>query len=148
MMQKDMSLTQIEQAFRLCRKVGIIPGASVMFGMPGERRSEMWQTLRFLIKISPGYVFFNPFLGIPGSQIYEEIERKNLIYKRFEGLVLPNNEVMTWAEKVSFAERATLLFYLYPPNMMRFIRQRGLRYALDRTKEVLQKIKVESDGKG
>jgi len=141
-MHKDITLAQIKRAFRLCRKVGITPGASVMFGIPGETRAEMRQTLRFLLKISPEYVFFNPFLGIPGSAVFEEIETNNLAYQRFEGLVLPNNEVMTWPEKVSFTERATFLFYLFPPNMFRFLRQRGLLYAFQRVRDAFQKIRT------
>lgn len=146
-MHKDITLAQIKKAFKLSRNAGIIPGASVMFGMPGETRAEMKQTFRFLLKISPGYVFFNPFLGIPGSSVFQEIETNNLAYQRFEGLVLPNNEVMTWPEKVAFTERATFLFYLFPPNMFSFLRQRGLLYAFQRVMDAFPKIKTVSHEK-
>jgi radical SAM superfamily enzyme YgiQ (UPF0313 family) len=102
MLDKGITVEQTESAFKLCRKYGIKPGASAMFGIPGEKKDEMMQTYRLLRRIKPSYFFIAPFLGIPGSRMYDTIVEKNLVYRRYEGLVLPNTEELTWTEKEDF----------------------------------------------
>jgi len=129
-LEKGITLEQSKDAFRLCSKYKIKTGASVMLGIPGETKEEMKETLKFLTVLKPDYVFFNAFLGIPGSKLYDIIEKKGLIYKRYEGLILPSTEEMSWPEKEKFVEKANIYFQLNIKRIIKKIKKEGLLFVI------------------
>lgn len=139
MLKKGTTLQQARKAFKLCAQCKIKSGASVMLGIPGETKDEIKKTVEFVESIDPYYIFFNPFLGIPGSEIYPTIERKNLVYKRYGTLVLPNTEDLTWPEKEEFVRFASFHFYFsHPRRIWRKIRIEGLSSVLLKSIRVLR----------
>jgi len=70
---KGTTLEHIRRAFKICDEVGIKRGASFMIGVPGETVEEMHETIKFGVEIDPDYVWFNVFVGIPKSPIYDSI---------------------------------------------------------------------------
>lgn len=75
-LNKGITIEQVERAVQLCRKAGIKIGASFMIGIPGETIREMKMTLELAKKLKPDYCWFNVFVGLPNSPLYEEIIRK------------------------------------------------------------------------
>jgi radical SAM superfamily enzyme YgiQ (UPF0313 family) len=70
---KKTTLEHARRAFKMCDEAGIKRGASFMVGVPGETLEEMYETIKFAVKIDPDYVWFNIFVGIPKSPIYDSI---------------------------------------------------------------------------
>lgn len=70
--KKGITLDQARHAVALCKKVGILPHASFMVGLPGETTETLQDTLAFAIElnIAHGYHFLAPF---PGTTIREHI---------------------------------------------------------------------------
>jgi radical SAM superfamily enzyme YgiQ (UPF0313 family) len=56
--------------------------AGIMFGMPGETREEVRQTVALIDEIQPDWVdpaFFTPY---PGTTLHEYCERKGLLIEQ------------------------------------------------------------------
>jgi len=150
MLKKGTNLEQIESTFRRVKSHGIAAGASVILGIPGQTMEENRETIRFVRRLDPEWVYFNTFLGLPGSEMYQEILDRGLVWQEWEGLILPNSEIMTWPEKQAFKRRAELLFNVRPKMLRRHLRRMGLRGFVRKSFNALSRyvdaIRYESRG--
>jgi radical SAM superfamily enzyme YgiQ (UPF0313 family)/glycosyltransferase involved in cell wall biosynthesis/2-polyprenyl-3-methyl-5-hydroxy-6-metoxy-1,4-benzoquinol methylase len=89
MLQKNITVQQIKDAFRLCNEYNIKAAASVIVGVPDEKDSDLRQTNDLLRQINPTVVWPNVFVGIPDSELYrfalnnrlyEYIDDRGLVY--------------------------------------------------------------------
>ena len=66
-LKKDVTSKEIEQAFRLCREVGMNTVVYFMIGTPVERtRQDVLDTIEYSIRLKPDFVMYNiltPFQG-------------------------------------------------------------------------------------
>jgi radical SAM superfamily enzyme YgiQ (UPF0313 family) len=97
-----------------------------MLGIPQQSLEENYESLRFIKKISPDMVVFNVFMGLPGTKLYKYIIEHDLIYKQWEGIILPNSEVLTWPEKIKLKQKVELIYNMSPSVLLRHIRRMGL----------------------
>lgn len=73
LLQKGVTISDVENAFRLCRKVGIKTVAYFMLGCPTERtREDILNTIRFSISLKPDFVMYNVLTPFPGTTLYDE----------------------------------------------------------------------------
>jgi len=75
--KKDIMPEDVINSAKLCLKHDIIPQYSFMVGLPGEKRSEMMETLELidqLVKLSDKIQILGPqaFRPYPGSELYQE----------------------------------------------------------------------------
>jgi len=77
-MNKKLKVNEAKEAIRLTRKAGINVSATFMFGMPGETRESMRETVEFCKEME---IFNVPFFTVPypGTLLYEQLKSKNLI---------------------------------------------------------------------
>jgi radical SAM superfamily enzyme YgiQ (UPF0313 family) len=97
-----------------------------MFGIPGETKADMLETIRFAQSLSIDRAQFNNFMPLPGSEIYRTLKHKfqNLDYDRFfvhDVAYVP--EGMTRKEIKSVQRKAYLGFYLRFGVMLRLWRE-------------------------
>ena len=78
MLHKGVDKKRAVKTFRLCKKYGIRTGASFVVGLPGETKDEIYETLDFAHHLDSYYTWFNYYLGIPGSDLYDRIIKENL----------------------------------------------------------------------
>ena len=83
MLHKGVDKEKAIITFKLCRKYGIKTGASFMLGLPGETKQEMYETFHFAHKLDSYWTWFNYYLGIPGSDLYDRIIAEKL-YDRLD----------------------------------------------------------------
>jgi radical SAM superfamily enzyme YgiQ (UPF0313 family) len=83
-LNKGITLSQIREAYSLCRKVGIKAGASFMIGSPGETMDDMHKTIELAKELEPEFAWFNIFTGYPTSPLYEYV-RQNKLYEKEVG---------------------------------------------------------------
>lgn len=57
--QKDMQVSQVEQAFRACRRQGIRTLGTFIIGLEGETREDVLRDVEFAKKLDCDYVSFN-----------------------------------------------------------------------------------------
>jgi radical SAM superfamily enzyme YgiQ (UPF0313 family) len=80
---KGITLTQAEQAVRLCRKHGIKVVAYFIIGYIGETEKTVRQTIRFARKLKPDFAAFFPATPMPGTRLCSEAEDAGLIAKDY-----------------------------------------------------------------
>jgi glycosyltransferase involved in cell wall biosynthesis len=71
-LQKKITPEQTRAAFDLCREFGIKTAASVIVGTPGETPQDLQQTLALISDLTPTVTWFNVFVGIPRSPLYQQ----------------------------------------------------------------------------
>ena len=73
LLQKGVSIAEIENAFRLCREVGIRTVAYFMLGTQVEKtREDLLRTIDFSIRLQPDFVMYNIMTPFPGTTLFDE----------------------------------------------------------------------------
>ena len=130
-MNKNITVSKTESAFRLARKVGIRTIASCVIGMPEDTRESMNKTISFVKKLNPSYALYSLATPYPGTRFYNETFKKNLInikdWSKYT-LIDPVLETIdcTSAELRSIQKKAFLKFYLRPGYLARQVSQDGM----------------------
>lgn len=130
-MNKNITISKTENAFRLARKVGIRTIASCVIGMPEDTRKSIANTIAFVKNLNPNYALYSLATPYPGTRFYNETFKKNLIqikdWSKFTLLdpVLKTVDVSS-KELRSIQKKAFLKFYLRPGYLAKQVSQDGL----------------------
>lgn len=125
--RKHLTLETIKKKMSYFRKVHIKTTGFFMFGIPGETKKEMMQTIKFAKSLNIDRAQFNNFMPLPGSQLYVELREKGM--KRIDhdhffvhdvGYV---PETMTRKMMKNIQRRAYLEFYLRPKIIMGLLKE-------------------------
>jgi len=81
-MNKRIKKERVAEAIGLCRKHRIIPGGTLIFGMPGEDESSIGETVAFCRahRLATGMFFATPY---PGTDLYKDPEVFRKILARY-----------------------------------------------------------------
>ena len=79
---KGFTIGQIENAFRLAKKVGMNTEMYLIIGVPGEVQEDIEMTKRMIAKLEPSSIDISFLTPIPGTEIYEMT--KHLIEKEID----------------------------------------------------------------
>jgi anaerobic magnesium-protoporphyrin IX monomethyl ester cyclase len=82
--QKNETLGQIEEAFKICKEEGMIAYGFFMFGLPGDTEETMQQTIDFAKKCDPDIAKFGIMIPLPSTPIYEEWKGKYIISENWD----------------------------------------------------------------
>lgn len=96
-LNKQLTVEQIEKAIRLCKKYNIRCSCSLITGVPGETYEDYLSTRKLMRKLNPYSCGFNVFVGIPNSKLYRYV-LDNRLYEHIDdvGLVyLPGYNTKT-----------------------------------------------------
>jgi len=77
MLNKKITVEQIETAINLCKKYNIRTYCSLITGVPGETYEDYLLTIRLMEKLKPYKYEFNVFVGIPDSPLYKYVLDNN-----------------------------------------------------------------------
>ncbi len=116
---KNITLKQIRQCFKWVRESGIESAAHIIFGLPGETRETIKQTMKFVKEINPDYIQFYSAIPFPGTRFYNEAKKAGWItsnnWDDFElGKNIISTPKLSVEELASLRKRAYLEFYLRP----------------------------------
>lgn len=78
MLDKKITVEQIERAINFCKKYNIRTYCSLITGVPGETYEDYLLTKKLMDKLKPYSYGFNVFVGIPDSPLYKYILNNNL----------------------------------------------------------------------
>jgi len=78
-MNKNISLREIERAFKLCQQVGIKGEAPFILGLPGETHASVAQNLRFWKSLKSYSSWFSKAMPFPGTAFRREVIKKGHI---------------------------------------------------------------------
>jgi radical SAM superfamily enzyme YgiQ (UPF0313 family) len=129
---KNITLEQIIQAFKLCREEGIHVACSFMVGIPGETINDMNATFNFAKKLDPDWCQFNVFVAVPGSGLYEEVLQKGLYDRAEDFVTYVKTEEFNYELVLKISKRFHREFNRSPKRMLHRIRREGLLSILGR----------------
>lgn len=68
---KEITVEQIEKAFRWAKEAGIKAGMFLIIGVPGETQEDIDKTKDMISKLGPSFIDISYLTPIPGTEIYE-----------------------------------------------------------------------------
>lgn len=80
--RKKIDSEKVRRAVTLARKYGIKVICSFIIGAPMEKKEEMRATLKFALELDPDYAQFSVLTPYPGTEIFDEAERKGWILSK------------------------------------------------------------------
>ena len=154
-LKKDVTSREIEQAFALCREVGIHTVAYFMLGTPVERtRHDVLDTIDYSIRLKPDFVMYNLMTPFPGTTLYDEGLRDGVLDQAAWDTFMrdPNEEfkAQVWDEYFTREELRELLnlaykrFYWRPSFMVKNLFQ--IRNVEDFRRKATAGLRLLSDG--
>lgn len=81
---KQITVGQIKNAFRLCRKNGIRTSANIMFNLPNEIEEDLLLTQELLDRIKPTVAAVQLYVPELGSKFYEEYVSPQLTTSEYD----------------------------------------------------------------
>jgi len=125
--KKHLTIEKIREKIDLLTKTGIKVTGFFMFGIPGETKAEMIQTIKLAKELNIQRAQFNNFMPLPGSELYLQLNKesvKSLNYNHFfvhdVGFV-PDG--LTRRQMKNIQRRAYLEFYLRPKIIIGLMRE-------------------------
>ncbi|MDH4209202.1 MAG: radical SAM protein, partial [Anaerolineae bacterium] len=111
-MKKRITLDQVRQAFKDCREVGIKTQAFFLFGVPGENRETIEETIQFAKEIDADSTQFAIAIPHPGTQLYETcMDNGWLVFDNWEDFAAENSLIETEALTREDVEKARIHAY-------------------------------------
>jgi anaerobic magnesium-protoporphyrin IX monomethyl ester cyclase len=138
--RKQADPEQVEQAFRWCHELGILPHAFIMLGAPEERVEDMELTYKLIRKIKPSSWMVYTTTPLPGSDLYAYAQEHDLLniegYEQFDNAensllgrlpmklrYLTGNDIIRYRNKIN--RRLILANILNPQVVLRACRAPG-----------------------
>lgn len=149
-LNKGVSLKQIEEAFRLTKKAGLATLAYFMIGSPTETKSDILKTIKFAKKLNPDYVHITITTPFPATNLYKSALEEKVITTDYwrEFACDPSKGVTTryWEKELTKPELLVLLniaykkFYFRPRYI--FKKLLGVKSPRELTKGISVGIKL------
>jgi len=128
-MGKNLSIEEIERAFRLVRGAGIRTKASFIIGLPGETEQTIMDSVRLWKKIRPDWGDFSRAIPFPGTKLEQEVRENGHALCDCEDFILgktlvrtdslSGDELEAWARKISkVVLKDKLVSLLRSPSIM------------------------------
>jgi radical SAM superfamily enzyme YgiQ (UPF0313 family) len=87
-LKAEYSVSEIETFVSEIKKAGMQIDLTVMYGVPHETESDRQKTESFITKLAPDFLNIKIFVGLPGSELYEEAQ--NLPHRIDDnGIIIP-----------------------------------------------------------
>lgn len=134
LINKGVTLAQVEETFQLTKKAGISIRGFFMLGLPTETREESLATIAFAKKIDPLWAQFTITVPYPGTQMFHDLDQMGQIqtydwgrYNTWSGwkgedqipFVPQGRSIEELAELQKMALRS---FYLRPSVVWKFLK--------------------------
>jgi len=125
LIQKDITIKQVKDAFKWTRKAGIEIKAFFMLGLPTETKEESLQTIKFTKDSKPDWIQVTITVPYPGTKLYELAQKdgtlKSLKWEDYQTWAGWSDKELVYTPKDRNAEelkemqrRAMREFYLRP----------------------------------
>jgi anaerobic magnesium-protoporphyrin IX monomethyl ester cyclase len=117
--KKDITISQIEYAFKASKVLGIETTAFFMIGNPGETRETIEKTIEFSRKLDPDYARFCLATPFPGTEFYENEKCGEQDWSKSDILHSTDTEFIKGEEIEAYLRKAYRSFYFRPRFIVR-----------------------------
>ncbi len=77
--RKNITLDQVRNAVRICKKAGIDLHCDFMVGLPGDDEKTMQDTIDFALELDPNIALFSITTPFPGTELYRDLKEKGIL---------------------------------------------------------------------
>jgi anaerobic magnesium-protoporphyrin IX monomethyl ester cyclase len=116
-LQKGLTISQVERAFQMTRDAGIETLAYFMIGNPTETREDVMDTIALTKRLDPDYIHLTILTPFPATEVYlDGLKRgilKNDFWREFARNPRPDFEPQYWPEHFTKQELFGLLVQAY-----------------------------------
>jgi anaerobic magnesium-protoporphyrin IX monomethyl ester cyclase len=123
---RTITLRQTENAFRLCKQVGIRVACSFMLGFPDETWEDLEATRKFADKLDPDWCQFNVFIAYPDSSLYQEILQSGKYDRLDDYLLTVKSDEFDYKSLMEIQRRFFHEHNGAPKRVLRRIRREGV----------------------
>ncbi len=130
--EKGTKISEIRDAFRWAKELGVSTLATFVLGLPGETRESLEQTLDLALEIEPTFCSFNVASPRMGTELRHEMIDSGMIQDADDQVLdssrsLPvfSTEALSAEEVQRFRQRAIRRFYLRPSYIAQRLRRMG-----------------------
>ena len=121
-MGKNVSIGEIERAFRLTREAGIKCVTNFLIGNPGETWETMNDSLRLALRLKPWAVGFTIVIPFPRTALREELQEQGMLIEENYDMYTPERCLMriaglTHEDIQEFRNYASHRMMLQPSNI-------------------------------
>jgi len=143
---KKITLGDIRKTVKMAKDVGLEVTGHVIFGLPGETKQTMEETLKFCLDIDLDFAQFYCAVPFPGSYFYQEAKKNNWIidsaWPYFEqNFCVLNYGHLSAKEIMDFRKKSFRKFYLRPKMVVKTLKKidsfAGLKYFLSMIKDFI-----------
>jgi radical SAM superfamily enzyme YgiQ (UPF0313 family) len=127
--KKQITPEQIKSALEMTKKAGIETHATIMFGLPGENKKTIKETIDFVLKLNPDYAQFPVAIPYPGTEFYNLAREKGWLksdnWEDYSGekAVIEYPQVLSQKEIEKASRDAYKKFYLRPKYVIKKIKK-------------------------
>jgi radical SAM superfamily enzyme YgiQ (UPF0313 family) len=140
---RTITIEQTENAFRLCKQVGIRVACSFMIGFPDETLADLEATRKFADKLDPDWCQFNVFIAYPDSSLYQELLQTGKYERLDEFLLAAKTDDFDYKRLMEIQRRFFHEHNATPKRILRRIRREGI---LNFAKRKLSSTPPDSSG--
>ncbi len=79
---KQVKVKDIENMFSLCKQIGLMTIAEIIFGAPIETVEDAEMTVQLIKKIKPDNVFTTILTAYPGTYLYDSLKKNNIQFEQ------------------------------------------------------------------
>jgi radical SAM superfamily enzyme YgiQ (UPF0313 family) len=125
--QKEITLEQVEEAFRLAKKYGFETWGFFMLGFPGEDEGKIQDTIDFAKKVDPDIAKFSILMPFPNTEVYSELDKEGLILDKnffnygYHSRPVHRLPTLTPEDFIRLHSKAYRAFYLRPRKILQQI---------------------------
>ena len=123
---RTITLEQTENAFRLCKQVGIKVACSFMLGFPDETLDDLEATRKFADKLDPDWCQFNVFIAYPDSSLYQELLQTGAYNRLDEFLLTVKTDKFDYSSLMAIQRRFFREHNGAPNRVLRRMRREGV----------------------
>jgi anaerobic magnesium-protoporphyrin IX monomethyl ester cyclase len=131
--KKKVDIVQVEKIIKFAHKIRMRVLLYFQFGLPGETRETMQETLNYASRSGADLVTFGIATPVPGTQFYDYIKENNLFitdnWSNFDPTLKPVFDYpdLSADEILAFSKKSYKSFYMRPSFILnRFVHQRSL----------------------
>ena len=122
---KQLKVQDIENMFKMCKEVGLMTIAEIIFGAPIETTEDAQKTVELIKRIKPDNVFTTILTAYPGTYLYNELKKSNINFEQnFDKIsrAVPTQKVQSQLTQEQIDKFQTQII---PPNpSIKYILQR------------------------
>lgn len=116
-LHKGITLKQVEEVFKLTKKIGIQTLGYFMIGNPTETKEDILETINFAKKINPNFVQITITTPFPATDLYKLALEKGVLsddyMQKFAENPTAEFKIKYWEENLNGKELNQLISYAY-----------------------------------